>query len=120
MKDFDFNKISKEMPYKAPSKDFFEDFTTELLAKVEPKPKMQFSLRRVLTPLCGIAAAVCVILTITLHKDADNQFMGDRYIISDNIDDSIDSFFSALSDEDISYLAAESSYYEDFYANLPN
>lgn len=120
MKDFDINKIGKKMPYQAPDPSFFEDFTDQLLEKVAPKPKKQFWLGRTLTPLLGVAAAVAVILTITFNKDLKSSGWNNGYIITDNIDESIDSFLGNLSDEDLAYLAMDSSYHDDFFTNLPN
>ncbi len=119
MKDFDINKIGTKMPYQAPDPSFFENFTDQLLEKVAPKPKKQFWLGRTLTPLLGAAAAVAVILTITLNKEPQGAWCND-YIISENIDESIDSFLGNLSDEDLAYLAMDSSYHDDFFTNLPN
>ncbi len=119
MKDFDINKIGKKMPYQAPDADFFEKFTDNLLAKVEPKPKKQFSLKYTLAPIMGIAAAAAIILTVSLKHNPSEQFINGEYIISENLDESIDSFLSSLSDEELTLLAAESSYNYDFYDNLP-
>ncbi len=121
MRDFDINKIGRKMPYQAPGDDFFEKFTDDLLAKVteEQTPKMRFSLRRVLTPVVGIAAAIAVVLTVAIKSDSNDDFLRGEYIISENLDESIDSFLGSLSDEELAYLAVESSYQDDFFANLP-
>lgn len=121
MRDFDINTIGKKMPYQAPSEDFFEKFTDDLLAKVteEQKPKNVFSLRRTLTPVLGVAAAVAVIMTTLFMGEPNDDFLRGEYIISENLDESIDSFLGSLTDEELTYLAAESSYADDFYTNLP-
>ncbi|MFI3281442.1 MAG: hypothetical protein R3Y44_05665 [Rikenellaceae bacterium] len=119
MKDFDINKIGKKMPYEAPDEKFFEEFTDDLLAKVAPQPKRQFWLGRKLTPVWGIAAAVAVVLSVTLNLGGDKSAWGNDYIISENLDESIDSFFDNLSDDELAYLLAENSYNDDFFSNLP-
>ncbi len=119
MKEFDINKIGKEMPYKAPSSDFFENFTEELLLKVEQKPKPRLGLIRKLAPICGIAAAVAAVLTISLNTLNNNSWES-SYLISESLDDSLDSYFASLSDEELASLVAESSYHDDFYSTLPN
>ncbi len=122
MKDFDLNKIGKEMPYKAPREEFFEEFTSELMAKIEePQPRTHklFWRREELAPLIGLAAAIIVVITLSLNLSSSEP-KGTEYIISENIEESFDSFFGNLSDEELAYLAAESSYNEDFYNNLLN
>ncbi len=121
MKEFDINTIGKGMPYKAPGEDFFENFTDELLSKVEQEPKVgrQPILMR-LAPLCGIAAAVAVVLSVAFNLSLDKNNFSDSYLAGDSLDDYFDSYFASLSDEELASMVAESSYQDDFYLNLLN
>ncbi|MFI3333597.1 MAG: hypothetical protein SNI51_01740 [Rikenellaceae bacterium] len=119
MKEFDINTIGKEMPYKAPNSDFFENFTEELLNKVEQKPKPRLRIISQIAPFCGIAAAVAVVLAISINLTSNDKWSS-NYIISENLDESLDSYFASLSDEELASLVAESSYHDDFYSTLPN
>ncbi|MFI3323829.1 MAG: hypothetical protein SNI45_00800 [Rikenellaceae bacterium] len=119
MKDFDLKKIGKEMPYKAPSEDFFADTTDQILSRVEKKRPKVFTLRRVLAPAFGVAASLAVIISLTFALKDDAQW-NNEYLISDNLDESLDAYFGTLSDEELTYLASQSSYHDDFYDNLPN
>lgn len=119
MKDFDLNKIGKQMPYQAPNKDFFVDFTDELITKIEQQKPKRFSLKSYFAPIVSIAAIAAIVLTFTfgLHEEAQ---MGSEYIISDNLDESVDSFFANLSDEELTKLTTEIAYHDDFYYALSN
>ncbi|MFR9503032.1 MAG: hypothetical protein SNH73_01090 [Rikenellaceae bacterium] len=124
MKEFDLNKIGKEMPYSAPSQEFFEQFTSDLLEQVasipEPKRKVAvFSLRRSLMPIISIAAVIAVVVTLMLNMHNSTKVNYD-YIISDNIEESVASFLDNLSDEELEMLVAQNSYENDFYSNLLN
>ncbi len=121
MKEFDLNKIGRQMPYDSPGDKFFEEFTEQMLARVaqEQEPRKVFSLKRVLIPTLSVAAALAVILTVIFNVEKSSEW-STEYIISENLDESIDSFFNSLSDEDLEYLALQSSYNEDFFANLPD
>ncbi len=120
MKDFDINKIGKKMPYEAPDEKFFDNFTEELLSKVAPQPKKRFTLNRVLTPILGMAAAVAIILNVALRSETSAPAWNDTETLSQSVSESIDSYLSSLSDEELTYLALESSYSDDFFSILPN
>ncbi|MFI3285506.1 MAG: hypothetical protein R3Y08_02525 [Rikenellaceae bacterium] len=120
MKEFDIDKIGKGMPYKAPNKEFFDNFTDKLLAKVEQKPKRMSISFTMLAPFVAIAAAVVVILTISLDLGS-NLATENGYYISENLDESLDSYFASLSDEQLAALVSNSTgCQDDFYDNLPN
>lgn len=117
MKEFDINKIGKEMPYKAPNADFFDNFTEEVLAKVESKRRITLISR--LAPMCGIAAAAAVILMVVFDVIPSRGIIDDGYMSSENIVESFDSYLTSLSDEEFDRLFAESACQDDFYLNLP-
>lgn len=127
MEKFDIDKIGREMPYKLPSEDFFDTFSGRLFADLDPsaiKPisRYRYSRRKRLTrqlyAAIGVAATV-VIAVITLHKvNHSGSELG--YAIKDDIVDSIDSYLTTLSDEELSELSVERDYQLDFYQNLPN
>ncbi|MFI3316879.1 MAG: hypothetical protein SNF93_04765 [Rikenellaceae bacterium] len=119
MKDFDLEKIGRKMPYEAPGDKFFENFTDELLAKVAAKPKKRMAIVRTLTPFLSAAALIALVVTVSLRGDMTSSAFKGEYIISENLDESIDSFFNSLSDDELSVLIAENSYHDDFYSNLP-
>ncbi len=110
------------MPYKAPNADFFDKFTDDLLAKVEQKPQREFSLMHRLAPALSIAAALAVIVTVSLNvgRKSQDSFLEGEYVLSESVDDSIDSYLNSLTDEEIAYLAVESSCNDDFFSNLPD
>ncbi len=133
MKDFDITKIGKKMPYKAPSEDFFADFTQNIMERVEEIERVErvervegtrrqrvFSLPRRLVSSLGIAAAVAIVATLSLNLLRSPQITDDLLLASDNIEASLDAYFASLSDEELSSIASSSSYNEEFYYNLPN
>ncbi len=120
MKDFDFNTIGKKMPYEAPSNDFFEEFTQDMLAKVESPRKKSFDLRRLIIPISSIAAILLLGVLFSVTFEKNDKLIKMEYMLADNLDESLDLYFKTLSDDQIETLAYETSYQDDFFANLTN
>ncbi|MFI3262690.1 MAG: hypothetical protein R3Y26_07255 [Rikenellaceae bacterium] len=122
MKDFDINKIGKKMPYAAPSDDFFEKFSADMLSKVEEQEKKRINLRfrKIISFTSAIAAMFIAGLMLTLTmKDETSSFTNSDYLAYENVNASIDSYLCSLSDSEISNLFSEIAYEDDFYSNLP-
>ncbi|MFI3268208.1 MAG: hypothetical protein R3Y51_05775 [Rikenellaceae bacterium] len=121
MKDFDINKIGKKMPYSAPSDDFFEKFSADMLSRVEVQQKRRITYRRLISFSSAIAATF-IIGFLIIFKTSDNiqiQTQKADYVAYENLNASIDSYLDDLSDSELSNLVSELAYQDDFYSNLP-
>ncbi len=127
MKNFDFEKIGKKMPYEAPSEKFFENFKSNILEQVEaenhkPQPvKRAFTTPalRLFVPLVTAAASLLIGLFAFDQIDYKSVSEDVNYLASDNLDASLDSYFDNLSDDDLAYLLDNTYSQDDFYLTLP-
>ncbi|MFR9603163.1 MAG: hypothetical protein SNG02_04745 [Rikenellaceae bacterium] len=128
MRNFDLEKIGKKMPYEAPSEKFFENFKSDVLERVEreksvPQPTTKkFTLAttmRLFVPLVTAAASLLIGLFVFDRMDYSSSAEDMSYLISDNLDASLDSYFNSLSDDDLAYLLDNTSSQDDFYLTLP-
>lgn len=118
MKDFDINKIGKKMPYSAPSEDFFEKFSADVLSQVENKRKRHINFTRIISLSSAIAAIFVVGLIFNLNYSDKIITPSTNNIAFDNINESIDSYLSELSDSELSTLVSDMAYENDFYTYL--
>ncbi|MFR9552705.1 MAG: hypothetical protein SNH35_00475 [Rikenellaceae bacterium] len=123
MKKFDIaDKIGKKMPYKAPSEEFFATFKSEMMERVaqeEKKTAGRTMSLRLFIPMFAAAASLLIGLFV-VDKIEFNPSRDDMsYLVSDNLDASIDSYFNSLSDDELAYLLDNTSSQDDFYSTLP-
>ncbi len=124
MKKFDItDKIGKKMPYKAPSEEFFANFKSEMMERVAQKEEKK-SLGRTMSlkliiPILTAAASLMIGLFVVDKIDYNPQRDDMSYLVSDNLDASIDSYFNSLSDDELAYLLDNTSSQDDFYSTLP-
>lgn len=122
MKDFDINSIGKKMPYAAPTNEFFEDFTHDLMKKIdESRPATKrISLRQIVLPIISAAALIVVGMMLTLRlQGEDSVSQIEAMVANNNVDESLDLYFESLSDDQVETLAYEASMQDDFFINLP-
>lgn len=104
MKDFDIDKISKQMPYQAPSEDFFKEFPMQVFNTMDKRKKRVILMQRI---SIGIAAVFMGAIAV-FNFEANTQ----------NSYENVDKFLVELSDEDLTELIAESQFIDEFYTNL--
>ncbi len=123
MKKFDVaDRISKKMPYKAPSEEFFANFKKEMMERVEDEDKRANGRKisfRLFIPMLAAAASLLIGLFVVDKVDYLSQREDASYLISDNLDASIDSYFNTLSDDELAQLLDNTSSQDDFYLTLP-
>ncbi|MFI3283133.1 MAG: hypothetical protein SNG10_06425 [Rikenellaceae bacterium] len=130
MKEFDVDKIGKRMPYKAPSEEFFANFQLEMLEKaehedrkivkeLESKKIIKTPMLRLLVPLAAAAASLMIGLFVVENVDYKSSSKDMGYLVSDNLDASMDAYFSSISDDELAYLLSNTSSQDDFYLTLP-
>ena len=119
-REFDIEKIGRKMPYTAPKEEFFENFKSRMMEEVskdKPQPKRGYI--RLLVPMIAVAASLMVGLFIVESVDHKTPREQSQQLLSESIDDSIDSYFNNLSDDELAYLVSSSSSQDDFYLTLP-
>jgi|GEM_PF-6230350 len=122
MKEFDFDKIGKKLPYDRPN-DFLDNFAERSLSDYN-KHERGKTLRRTFYKVSAIAASVIILITVTLQMKNRAEF--DGYISNDtakldNIeqstasslptssqiksDDDLGSIIKEMSDEELAVVA---------------
>ncbi len=123
MKKFDIENIGKKMPYEAPSERFFESFKSDLMDRVaveQPRKRRLIPpVVRLFTPIITVAASLLIGLFVFEKSDFRSTSESMNYLVSDNLDASLDSYFGSLSDDELAYLLDNTSSQDDFYLTLP-
>ena len=122
MKEFDFDKIGKRLPYDRPN-DFLDNFAERSLSDYNRRERGK-SLRRTFYKVSAIAASVIILITVTLQMKNRAEFKG--YISNDTIkldnidqttasnsptstqiksDDNLGSIIKEMSDEELAVVA---------------
>ncbi len=116
----EIEKIGREMPYSAPSQEFFDNFKTEMAARVAAQESQNRSMPlRGIIPMIAVAASLLIGLFIVDIVDHRATKGAGQYLGAESIDQSIDTYFNNLSDDELAYLVDRSSTQDDFYLTLP-
>lgn len=119
MKEFDIEDIGKKMPYKAPPEEFFVQFKERMAQQTATQSLRSRANRfRLLIPMVAAAAMLLVGVFVFDHLDHRQATIDAGYYVSESVDQSIDDYFSNLSDEELSSLVAGASTNDDFYLTL--
>ncbi|MFI3292486.1 MAG: hypothetical protein SNI70_03085 [Rikenellaceae bacterium] len=138
MKKFDLENIGKKMPYKAPSEEFFANFQSDMMARIaseeeakkrvitsekssteQPRMGAKRSMMRLFVPLAAAAASLTIGLFVVDKVDYTSPTKDMGYLVTDNLDATMDSYFDSLSDDQLAYLLDNTSSQDDFYSTLP-
>ncbi|MFI3330420.1 MAG: hypothetical protein R3Y38_01270 [Rikenellaceae bacterium] len=104
MEEFDLEKLTTAMPYKAPKKEFFENFSSDLIQKIEHNKRKRMYLMRSMVAAAVVACGL--ILGVNSFESKQQNA------------NSLDKFLVSLSDEDLNSLIADCEYVDEFYENL--
>lgn len=114
-KNFDFNQVSKRMPYSTPD-DFFAKMQSDILDAVQDMPQKNTEIktnrrtvRKWLWPVSLSAAAVAAMFVINIHFLAPNTPTA-----SSGIQD-VEQAFAQLSEDDQAYIL--DVYQDDVFIN---
>ena len=116
----EIEKIGRKMPYAAPSEAFFEEFKRDMMDKVATESTQQRRLTvRAIISMVAIAASLLVGLFIVDRVEHTLSSPAEHNLVSESLDDSMDSYFNNLSDDELAYLVDRSSSQDIFYLTLP-
>ncbi|MFR9651017.1 MAG: hypothetical protein SNG35_03215 [Rikenellaceae bacterium] len=124
MKEFDIEDIGKKMPYNAPPEEFFVQFKERMVREVAEQEhsvngrSSKLVRLRLLIPMVAAAAMLLVGVFVFDRLDHRQAGIDAGFYISESVDQSIDDYFSNLSDEELSSLMAGASTNDDFYLTL--
>ena len=102
-KDFDFNKVGKQMPYRIPD-GFFERMKEETLRKVEAekRKKKLYRLKVGLVAMLSVAAIWCGVLFITHPSNTlENSVNMAEWMAETDCDDPFCVYLHQLTDEEL-------------------
>ena len=107
MKDFDLEKMSREMPFKMPE-HFLDDMTERVVSQIG-KQRKQHRERKFIAMFAGAASAAAVALLL-LHPFSSARFdIPDYESISQCA--SVDEVFQTMSAEELNVYSMMSNYY---------
>lgn len=77
------------------------------------------SMMRLFVPLAAAAASLTIGLFVVDKVDYTSPTKDMGYLVTDNLDATMDSYFDSLSDDQLAYLLDNTSSQDDFYSTLP-
>lgn len=103
-KNFNFNKIGKQLPYRTPDA-FFEKMQTEVVKRVcDEKPKKRYRIKWIFSTSLAVAAMLLGILFLPTTSPEAEQLPAPSLMVAASpihLDYSIDEYLEEISDDEL-------------------